>query len=229
MGMNSGIHDVSSPIEWGVAGRSLDGQSESGDQYLVKTFPNGALVTVVDGLGHGPRAATVAKTAIATLEGHAHEPVASLLRRCHKELVGTRGVVMSLASFNTLDGEMTWLGVGNVIGLLLRADARAERARESLLLRGGVVGYRLPSLRPVVISVTRGDTLIFATDGLRSSFVQEFIHNEVKGLTLSDPPQRIADHIFAEHGRGTDDALVLVAQYVRSSPGGANIPSGAAP
>jgi hypothetical protein len=31
---------------------------------------------------------------------------------------------------------------------------------------------------------------------------------------LSDSPQQIADHIFAQHGRGTDDALVLVAHYV---------------
>ncbi len=215
--MNSKIYDASSPIEWGVAGKSLDGQSESGDQYLVEMFPNGALVTVVDGLGHGPRAATVAKATIATLKGRAHEPVASLLNRCHKELVGTRGVVMSLASFNSLDGEMTWLGVGNVTGLLLRANAGAERVRESLLLRGGVVGYRLPTLRPVVIPVTRGDTLIFATDGLRSSFAQGLILGEVEGLTLGDPPQQIADYIFAEHGRGTDDALVLVAQYVGSA------------
>jgi phosphoserine phosphatase RsbX len=216
--MISNVYEVASPIVWGVAGQSLGGQGESGDQYLVETFPNGALVTVVDGLGHGPRAAAVAKTAVAALKGHAHEPVAALLRRCHKELVGTRGVVMSLASFNVLAGAMTWLGVGNVTGLLLRANAGVERARESLLLRGGVVGYRLPSLRPAVVPVTRGDTLIFATDGLRSSFAQGLINGEAEGLTLSDPPQRIADHIFAEHGRGTDDALVLVAQYVESSP-----------
>ncbi len=212
--MNSGTYDASSLIEWGVAGKSLDGKGESGDQYLVETFPNGVLVTVVDGLGHGPKAAAVAKTAVAALKGRAHEPVASLLNRCHKELVGTRGVVMSLASFNALDEAMTWLGVGNVTGLLVRANAGAERVRESLLLRGGVVGYRLPSLRPAVISVARGDTLIFATDGLRSSFAQGLIQGKVEGLTLSDPPQRIADYIFAEHGRGTDDALVLVAQYV---------------
>jgi hypothetical protein len=215
--MSSNTYDTSSPIKWGVAGQSLDGQGESGDQYLVETFPNGALVTVVDGLGHGPKAATVAKAAIATLEGHAHEPVSSLLKRCHKALAGTRGVVMSLASFSTLNEEMTWLGVGNVTGIFLRANAGAERARESLLLRGGVVGYRLPSLRPIVIPVTRGDTLIFATDGLRSSFTQELTHSEKEGLTSSDLPQQIAEHIFAEHGRGTDDALVLVAQYVGSS------------
>ena len=35
---------------------------------------------------------------------------------------------------------MTWLGVGNVEGVLLRAALRI--ARESVLLRGGVAGYQ---------------------------------------------------------------------------------------
>lgn len=193
-------------IEWGVAIRELSGQDESGDGYLVESHPDGALVAVVDGLGHGPKAAEVANVAIAVLEGNADKPVDFLFERCHRELAGTRGVVMSLASLDARDGAMTWVGVGNVTGLLLRADSRAERARETLLPRGGVVGYRLPSLYPVVISVARGDTLIFATDGLRSGFTE--------GVALNDAPQQIADHILEHYGRGTDDALVLVARYI---------------
>jgi serine/threonine protein phosphatase PrpC len=193
-------------IQWGVATRALGGQSESGDQYLVESFSNGVLVAVVDGLGHGHNAAKAARTAIAALEDHAHESVVRLLRRCHKELRGARGVVMSLASFNVLEGTMTWLGVGNVKGVFLYADAEADPARERLLPRGGVVGYQLPSLRAAVIPVSPGDTLVFATDGLRSSFAD--------GLTLNNSPQRIADRLLAQYGRQTDDALVMVARYV---------------
>lgn len=192
-------------IEWGVASQSFNGRTESGDQYLVEPFPNGVLVVVVDGLGHGLSAATAGKTAVATLQGHAREPVAALLKRCHKGLRRTRGVVMSLASFNALAGTMTWLGVGNVKGLLLYAH-RANHPRERLLLRGGVVGYQLPTLRPSVLPVTRGDTLIFATDGLRSAFTD--------GLVLGGPPQQMADRIFDQYRRGTDDAMVLVARYI---------------
>ena len=193
-------------IEWGFVLREFSGQEESGDGYLVESHPDGVLVAVVDGLGHGPKAAEVAKVAIAALEGHADKSVDFLVKRCHRELAGTRGVVMSLASLDVRDGTMTWVGVGNVTGLLLRADSQAERARETLLPRGGVVGYRLPSLYPVVISVAPGDTLIFATDGLRSGFTE--------GVPLSDAPQQIAEHILEHYGRGTDDALVLVARYI---------------
>jgi hypothetical protein len=238
MSMGNKIMTTSPLIEWGVAAQAFASRVESGDQYLIEPFPNGVLVAVVDGLGHSDGAVAVAKTAVATLEGHAHESVISLLERCHKGLRGSRGVVMSLASFNGRDGTMTWLGVGNVEGLLLRADGGASpaceqpvlskacpepsRRVEGLLLRGGVVGYKLPTLRPAVIPVTRGDTLIFATDGIRSGFTEGLSPEpassracrEVEGLILSDAPQQTADRILAQYGRGTDDALVLIARYI---------------
>jgi serine/threonine protein phosphatase PrpC len=197
-------------VEWGAAALPLEGQAESGDLHVVQPFAKGVLVAVVDGLGHGPEAALAAKMAVATLEDYAHEPVVSLLKRCHQRLIRTRGVVMSLASFNALDNTMTWLGVGNVEGVLLRADATASPARESILLRGGVLGYQLPTLRASILPVTRGDILIFATDGIRDGFVED--------VTLSDPPQQIAEHILARRARGTDDALVLVARYLGHEP-----------
>ena len=197
-------------IDWGVATLALPGQAESGDRGVVKPFPNGVLVAVVDGLGHGQEAAAAAKIAAEKVERYAHESVITLLRRCHERLKATRGVVMSLVSFNARNATLTWLGVGNVEGVLLRANVNARPARESLLLRGGVVGYQLPPLRTSVLPVTRGDTLIFATDGIRDGFAE--------GLPLSDPPQHIADRILVQHGKGTDDALVLVARYVGLAP-----------
>jgi hypothetical protein len=208
---SEGDSQCTSSIEWGVAARSYDGGSESGDQYLVEPFSNGVLVAVIDGLGHGPRAATAGETAVVALKGHGHEPVGPLMKRCHEALRRTRGVVMSVASFNALSDTMTWVGVGNVKGLLLCAGGGGRVARERLLLQGGVVGYNLPTLRPVSVPVVRGDTLIFATDGLRSVFVEE--------LTLGQAPQEMADRIFDQYRRGTDDAMVLVARYVGADRG----------
>jgi phosphoserine phosphatase RsbX len=193
-------------IEWGFATMPLKGQAVSGDSYIIKPFPNGILMAVVDGLGHGYEAAEASKIAIATLDTYAHEPVIPLVRRCHEALKGTRGVVMSIASFNSLDKIMTWLGVGNIEGILLREDVNAVPSRKSLLLRGGVLGYQLPPLKESVIPVLSGDTLIFATDGIRSGFE--------KDIKLSDKPQQIADNIMTQFNRRTDDALVLVVRYI---------------
>ena len=59
---------TSGVVEWGAAERPFDPLGESGDRYLVQPYADGALVAVADGLGHGPDAATAAKTAMAILE-----------------------------------------------------------------------------------------------------------------------------------------------------------------
>ncbi|MBN1285614.1 MAG: SpoIIE family protein phosphatase [Anaerolineae bacterium] len=198
---------MSTGIEWAVRAQAVAGEIESGDQYVVKVFDSGALVSVIDGLGHGVRAAAAAKAAVAVMEAHPYESVAPLLRRCHEELRGTRGVVASLATFDLRAARLTWLGVGNVRGLLLRANPRAERPREWLLLRGGVVGYQIPTLRPAVLDLALGDTLLFTTDGVRRGFADNLAFDRVTQL------QQIVNDIFEEYGRGTDDTLILAARY----------------
>jgi hypothetical protein len=191
-------------LEWAVATRPMPGQTESGDQYVVHPVPGGALMGVVDGLGHGPDAAAAAKGAVAVLEAHAHEPLIALVKRCHEALRRTCGVVMTLSAFGAQDNSLTWLGVGNVTGLLVRTDALARPARDSVLQRGGVVGYLLPPLQTSTLAVAPGDTLVLATDGIRDRFAD--------GLDVDRLPQQIADDIMAAHGKPSDDALVLVVR-----------------
>jgi phosphoserine phosphatase RsbX len=191
-------------VEYGVANFVLPGQGESGDQHLVCCNRNGILVAAIDGIGHGEAAANASKAAAALLRNSADQPIISLVERCHEILRATRGVVLSLASVDSGQGMMTWLGVGNVQGVLMRADAKNGNAQESLLLRAGVVGSQLPALQGTVLPIARGDTLFLATDGVRSDF----------SMTLSarENPQRAADRILAQYGSGNDDALVLVAR-----------------
>lgn len=194
-------------IEWNASAWSLVAEDTCGDQCLVKIAEDWALVAAVDGLGHGSEAATAAEAAIALLETYAGEPPIRLIERCHEGLRKSRGAVMSLASFNGRDHTMTWVGVGNVQGVLLRQDQIEHGAREVILLRAGIVGYQqLPPLRAETVPVIRGDTLIFATDGVRESCTD--------GVIPSQPTQEILDSICATHRKGTDDGLVVVARYL---------------
>lgn len=192
-------------IECGVAARALSGQNESGDLHATVHFDRGAVVAVVDGLGHGAEAAAAARLATAILESNARESVIALMRLCHEKLKATRGVVMSVASFNPSDSTVTWLGVGNVEGVLLHRDSYGTLTQEVLPLRSGVIGDQLPSLVASIVPVVKGDTLIFTTDGIRLGFVENL---------KPDTAQATADAILASFARGTDDALVLVARYV---------------
>ncbi len=198
-------------VEWAVASSMLQGQPESGDSYLVRSCPGGVLAAVVDGLGHGNEAATAARLAVEVLEAASLvEPLAELVRRCHKRLARTRGVAMTVALFDPRGDTMTWLGVGNVQGVLVPAKTDPVRRPESVLLRSGVVGFKLPQTRASSVRVHVGDTLVLATDGIRDDFGSL--------VTPHDPPQRIADSILARCGRHTDDALVLIVRYVGSRP-----------
>lgn len=193
-------------LETGVASQTMVGESESGDRAVFAPFSAGYLVAAVDGLGHGAEAAEASRRVAATLERYAHESVIALFRRSHESARETRGVVMSLASFREVDGTLTWAGVGNVEGVLLRADPRANPPIEFLLLRGGGVGFCPPQLRAVVLPVGTGDTLVLATDGIQGDFAC--------GLSPIGSPQRMAERILRRSRKGTDDALVVVARYL---------------
>lgn len=197
-------------VEWAVVTRMFAGASESGDLHVVAPFRNGVLAVAIDGLGHGVEAGAASRAAATVLQGHAGGPVDELVRLCHAELRKTRGAVLSVASFNAVEDTMTWLGVGNVEGMLFRSDPTANPQREAILLRSGVIGYQLPPLRPAVLPVARGDTLVFATDGISPDFGTM--------LPLDRRPAETADAIIDRYGKRTDDALVLVVRYRGAAP-----------
>lgn len=191
-------------IEWGWAGTAL--ADESGDLHVVIAFEGGALVALIDGLGHGPEAAEAARAAACLLESQAGAPVLDLMQRCHGAIRSTRGAVMTIASISTAESALTWLGVGNVDAVLLRRSGPDA----AIATRGGVVGYQLPPLRSSSLSISHGDLLIMATDGLRGGFTD--------GVESDDAPQDVADSILARFAKGSDDAHVVVVRYLGGAP-----------
>ena len=201
---------VSAPVEWGVASRPRQGNDESGDRALVEPVADGLLIAVVDGLGHGPDAAQAAVAAIDVMHGAAGSPLEAIVLECHRKLIGSRGAVMTLARFDTARMTITWLGVGNVEGRLVSFTAGGPPRTQSLVLRAGVVGSRLPALRPATVSLGLADTLILATDGIAPGFDA--------ALASAGAPREIAQRILSDFGRATDDALVLVARKEPATP-----------
>ena len=180
-------------IDTAFATLPLPGQAESGDLCLIKRVGKGTLIAVVDGLGHGEEAASAAHAAVGSLDRYSREPLVDLVRRCHEAVVGLRGVVLGLAHLDPQAATMTWLGVGNVGGILLRADLGNRPSRITLLPRS--------------VPLALGDTVILFSDGIKDGFAES--------LALSSTPQEIADHVITRHVKGNDDALVLVARYAR--------------
>ena len=110
---------------------------------------------------------------------------------------------MSAAFVGRDEGKGTWLGIGNVEAVVVRA---ARPVCESLFLWPGVVGQNIRSARASVLELCPGDALVLATDGIRSSFAES--------LSALDPPEWLATQVLATYGKSTDDALVLAARYL---------------
>jgi phosphoserine phosphatase RsbX len=192
-------------LERGVAGSALEGEARSGDLAVFAPTAHGGLVCVIDGLGHGEPAAEAAQKAAEIVCAHADAPVPELLESCHRGLRRTRGVVMTLASFDLARSELVWTGVGNVEARLVRAGGGPEVRHESALVFAGALGYSLPRVKPVKAAIAAGDAVALATDGIAPDFSVS--------LAGDLPAQQLAERIHARHGRGTDDALAVVVRY----------------
>lgn len=193
-------------LEWGVAARPFPGEGVSGDRHAVVRRDRGALVAVIDALGHGAAAETTAKRASTILEQHAHDSLPVLIERCHRALLGDRGVVMSLATIDGTRDTMAWAGVGNVSTLLFHCGAGAGVHRERLVQPAGIVGAQLPVLKAAAVRLSPGDLLVFATDGIRDGFGEH--------LSPNDDLQRLAEKLILDYATRADDALVLAVRYL---------------
>src|SRR6476646_10760418 len=155
------------PVDFGIASFVPGEQVESGDLSLVHCTANRALIAAIDGIGHGKIAAHAARTAAKTLESADDSlSLIELVQKCHEALRATRGVVLSIASIDFRRNLLTWIGVGNVQGVLIRCSDNGRAASEALLLRPGVVGSQLPNLQAATLLISQGDTLAVATDGI---------------------------------------------------------------
>jgi len=194
------------PVECGVATRCRRGEATSGDLGLVTLSPGGALVAGIDGLGHGTEAARAARRAGDVIRESASRDLPLLVERCHAALKGTRGAAISLAFISASEGELAWLGVGNVQGRVLSGDPSATQPKGSLAPTSGILGHELPPVRTAALDVQPGDVLVLATDGIESGFADS--------LDTSGSPRAISERILGNHWKPSDDALVVAVRYL---------------
>ncbi|BBY24112.1 SpoIIE family protein phosphatase [Mycobacterium stomatepiae] len=195
------------PIEWANAGRPLAGENTSGDRKIAIAVDDGAaLFGVIDGLGHGPAAASAAMRAVDAVQRASGERLEVLIQLCHRVLGGTRGVAMTLARVDYAAKTLTWAGVGNVSAHLVSKDVTGVHIRSSARLAAGIVGYRIPEIRPAqVVSLRVGDLIVLASDGIAEDHLDH--------IDFAASAVVIADHILGKHAKETDDTMVLAARH----------------
>ncbi|MFF1306008.1 SpoIIE family protein phosphatase [Streptomyces sp. NPDC058307] len=143
---------------------SLAYAENSGDAFShVRSGPRVTLM-LVDGLGHGDKAADASTAAVEELRRCADLPPAEILRRLHTALRATRGAAVGVAQLDEDSGRLSFAGVGN-IGARLRTDGTWQ----PLISHPGIVGAHFPATVPLRESVWTPDSLlVLHSDGLPS-------------------------------------------------------------
>ena len=180
----------------GIAQRCAAGETVCGDGWAVERVNDGLLVSVVDGLGHGPMAGRAADAFVASVRADLTRPLGEMMNAAARDLSGTRGAAAALLRIDELNGRVEFTGVGNI-----EVHSVAENSIRPVCAPG-VVGHRVRKLLPFEYALPKRVLLAMCSDGISSRLhLESFAHLD---------PQQIADALLAEHGKPHDDATCIV-------------------
>jgi len=197
--------DAAAP-RWSVGAVCLPmpGEIECGDAWLALHWRKGLVMTVADGLGHGPEAAKASVQAVATLQANPDAGPGQILQRSHQAMQGTRGAAVAVACINLESGQLIFAGVGNIAGCIY------ERLnRKHLLSQNGIVGTNLRKVQEFQQNWSEEALLVLHSDGIGTRWDLD----HYPGLQ-SRHPAIIAAVLYRDFCRGRDDATVLVVRKI---------------
>jgi anti-sigma regulatory factor (Ser/Thr protein kinase)/serine/threonine protein phosphatase PrpC len=191
-----------SPLTFGAASRPHPRMTENGDAFVIKCWGEGALVAVIDGLGHGPFAQHAAQTARQYVESHVDQPLDLILRGVGRACRATRGVVMALARFDRDGTQLTFASIGNI-------EARVFGSVEPMnfAVRRGIVGVNAPNPAVTQHRWQPNYLLVLHSDGLTTRWRWE----DFPGLGRTSASV-IARRLLQALAKDDDDATVLVVK-----------------
>jgi negative regulator of sigma-B (phosphoserine phosphatase) len=171
------------------------GEIANGDAVVVRHFDGGALVAVIDALGHGRKAADdLAATKLAAVPLDAgSRGVLDILDLVHDALRGSRGAAAMICVVE--QDRIEGCGVGNV-------ELRCAGVSLPVVLSPGILGVGKIRMRPFAGRLSPGCRLYMFSDGIsrRAPFT------ELARLPADEACRELLDRYRRNH----DDASVLV-------------------
>jgi anti-sigma regulatory factor (Ser/Thr protein kinase) len=191
---------VAAADDWsGAVSVPMPGQDVCGDSCMALAAANGRTLLVVDGLGHGPDAATAAGETVRLFHRHHSAQVPQLLELLHVGLRHTRGAALAVARIDVGAGKVSYGGIGNIAGAVTNGD---EVRR--MVSMNGTAG--LNARRFQAFEYPCRDLLIMHSDGLMTNWSL----NRYPGLQRAHP-SLVAAVLYRDFSRRRDDVTVLVA------------------
>ena len=189
--------------DYGVISLAMPGEDACGDAWCRHALPDGLLLMVADGLGHGIFAAEASHAAVRSFHRTIGLTPSEALAEMHAALRPTRGAAIAIARIDYAACEILYSGVGNIAGTVVSADHGVQR----MVSFNGTVGHNARRIRDFVYRLEGAPLVVLASDGLGTGWRLE----DYPGLSQRHP-SLIAGVLYRDHNRSRDDVTVLVAR-----------------
>lgn len=194
------VNAVAPHSRHGAVNVPMRGETVCGDAWSIRRSERGTMLFVVDGLGHGPMAATAALAGVRCFQSAAALSPGEMLQRIHSALRPTRGAAGSIAEVQTGAGTVVFAGVGNVTGTVVGRDGSRR-----MVTHNGTLGHSVRRFQEFPYPAVSGALVVLASDGLGTSWSLD----AYPGLR-DRHPTLIAGVLYRDFARGRDDVTVLV-------------------
>lgn len=203
-------HSAISRPEFGALSIPLAGEEVCGDHWAIEEVAGKTLLLVVDGLGHGPQAATAAREAIRVFGEMASLSPSEIILAAHASLRSTRGAALAVVQLDPHRGEAKFAGVGNIAGSIL---CQGTDRGTSMVSYNGTVGHTIRKIQEFSYPWLPGSLLIMHSDGLGTQWQL----GRYAGLALKHPGL-VSGILYRDYKRVRDDVTVVSLRHGNPNP-----------
>lgn len=198
----SSPHSPPKIIEIGVVALPKLGEDVSGDAWAWEGDQHRSLFLVVDGLGHGPAAASAASAAIRVFHDHHHQSPQRIVEAAHAALRSTRGAALAIAEINVEQQTVCFAGIGNI-----SASISSATEHHNLVSYNGTVGHEVRKIKEFTYPWYANGLLTMHSDGISTQWKLD----RYPGLSQKHP-SLISGVLYRDFHRERDDVTMLVAK-----------------
>ncbi len=192
-------------IDFGIRTKALLGDiSECGDIGIVREYDAECFLALIDVLGHGAEARTVAVSAEEYLNHNYRKEPETIMLGLHEHLKGSRGAVAAVCSLDIGSGRLKYVGIGNItVRIFGPAPIR-------FVSREGILGYGCIKPHPETVTLMPGDLFLMHSDGIKEHF-------DVIECTklFKERSEIIAAGIMGRFRNQNDDSSCIVLKYLK--------------